>query len=128
MINTNGNLINNKYESAFENMSGKTDIEKIMLADNYKYNQESIKYLGIAKEDLINFYTIKELRKKKTYKKLEKELENPKVGEVLIRGKLYSDLIIKIVKLAQEKKLAFKIIKDSELEGDIGLVLVKYKK
>lgn len=111
-----------------KNISKKTDIEKIFFVDNYKYNQENVFYLGVNKDELVNTYSIKELRKKSTYKKIEHDMSNPNIGQVLIRGKLHSDLIIKLIKIAQQKKLPFKIIKDSDLKGDLGLALVKREK
>lgn len=110
---------------AIHGITEKTGIEKILASENIILGEERSKYLGVDKESVLFSYTLDELMQPETYDLLEKNMSNHQAKKILIRGKLYSKIIVKIIKIAQKNNLSYSVLKNPEFQGDVGLVITK---
>lgn len=112
-------------QEALNTLNDKTNIEKIIASENITLGEERSKYLGVDKDNILYSFTIDELGEPDTYELLENNMANHQAGKVLIRGNLYSKIIVKIIKLAQKNKLTYLVLKNPEFQGEVGLVITK---
>ena len=115
----------NLQKEIVANISDKNSVEKFMAKDRYEISPEKKRNLGMLKEDILYSYTYSQMDLPETYKKLGKDLSDPKVNKAIISGDLYMEALTKVMGETKKHNKPFTIVQDSIYEGELALILVK---
>lgn len=105
-----------------------SDMEKI-IASGYSgtpelKHDEKMNFLGHFRERVLKAITIEQVKEKGIYQEIETSLQDPRADEMVINGIVGVDAILKYEKVAHSYQKKVTTIHDSQLKGDIGLVVV----
>lgn len=114
-------------KEAITSISTKTDVEKVITKDNFNLNAGKRKNLGVLDEEVIYRYTFEELDHPETHEKLQQDISDSNVTKMVVSGKLYSEVLTKVIEIAKENELPFTIVQDPVYEGEMALGLLKEK-
>jgi len=113
-------------DDAITNFSSRSTLDKALASSNkLEYSEFRKNNLGQHKEDILYTYTKKEIQFSNVSNDIINHIRKKQPKKVIIHNDVPSSLKMKLMKEASNAGIAFTIVDDPKLEGDVAVVLIQ---